>query len=489
MGDIVDQLRTTLTARSDERALEFDGVWVSWGDVARFGDALVAALDAAGCPPQARVGIIIRNRVAHAAAVIGLLAHRRSISFAYPFLPPGAMFDHIADMEAGAILADIEDWDGFFPAVKAAGAAGIALSTLQAGPVAVAGLERCESQDASAQSSAAESIDVLSSGTTGAPKRISMPFALLERAVFSAPGQESGEKPEVQINIWPLGGVGGMCLLTASAVHGTPMVLFDRFSVEKMVDAIRRHRPAMLGLNATAIAMMMDADIPVEALSSLRVISGGSAHLDPDLQDRFEERFGVPILWGMGATEFCGTIVRWTPELRAEFGASKRGSVGKTMPGVDLRIVDPDSGTPLPAGAEGLMEVYCPTVRPDWVRTTDLGIMDADGFVYHRGRHDGAIVRGGFKIMPERVVDTLRGHPAVADASVVGIADARLGEVPVAAVELRSSVERPTEQALIDHVRAALPATYVPTRVVIVDTLPRTPSLKASLVDVRKLFS
>lgn len=489
MADIVEQLQATLTARRDERALEFDGVWVNWGDIARFGDALVAALDAAGCPPNAPVGIIIRNRVAHAAAVIGLLAHRRSISFAYPFLPANAMKDHIGEMEAGAILADVEDWDSFFPAVKAAGAAGISLSTLEAGPVAVSGLERCESEVAFAKTGRAESIDVLSSGTTGPPKRISMPFKLLERAVFSAPGQESGEKPEVQINIWPLGGVGGMCLLTASAVHGTPMVLFDRFSVDKLVDAVRRHRPSMLGLNATAIAMIMDADVPGDALSRLRVISGGAAHLDSDLQDRFEERFGVPILWGMGATEFCGTIVRWTPELRAEFGPSKRGSVGKAMPGVELRIVDPDSGAQLAPGAEGLMEVYCPAVRPDWVRTTDLGIIDADGFVYHRGRYDGAIVRGGFKIIPERVVDALRTHPAIADASVVGIADSRLGEVPVAAVELRNKFAHPGEQALLDHLRAILPPTHLPTQIKVVDALPRTPSLKASLVDVRKLFS
>mgnify|MGYP001018398621 CR=1 FL=1 len=134
------------------------------------------------------------------------------------------------------------------------------------------------------------------------------------------------------------------------------------------------------------------------------------------------------------------------------------------------------------------MEVHCPAVRPDWVRTTDVVMIDEDGYVFHRGRFDGAIVRGGFKILPERVVDVLRQHPAVADASVVGLPDPRLGEVPVAAVELRDGVAPVDEAGLLAHVRAELPPTHVPTRIRIVDALPRTPSLKVSLVEVKRIF-
>jgi acyl-coenzyme A synthetase/AMP-(fatty) acid ligase len=317
-------------------------------------------------------------------------------------------------------------------------------------------------------------IEVLSSGTTGTPKRIPMPLKLLERAVMSAPGAEAGQAPPVQINIWPLGGVGGVCLLTGAAVNNTPLVLMERFSVDGLVDALRRHRPDTLGLNPTAIAMIMDADVSPEDMESVKSVSGGSAYLDPDLQDRFEQRYKLPILWGMGATEFCGTIVRWTPQMRAEMGDNKRGSTGLPMPGVEIRAIDP--------------EVHCPSVRPDWVRTTDLVMIDEDGYVFHRGRHDGAIVRGGFKILPERVVDVLRQHPAVVDASVVGIPDARLGAVPVAAVELSQSAAQVDEQALLAHLRAELPPTHVPVEIRIVDALPRTPSLKVSLTEVKRMF-
>lgn len=486
--DVIDQLRATLNERANERGIEYAGRWASWGEIARFGEALATALDQAGCPTHARVGIVIRNRVTHAAAVIGLLAHRRSISFIYPFLPPAAMAEHLVDLDAGAILADEEDWPRFRQTVAARGMAGIALSDLASGPHAVPGMERCTAPIAPPEGTISGSIEVLSSGTTGTPKRIAMPLPLLERAVSSAPGGEAETTPEVQINIWPLGGVGGVCLLTASAVHGTPHVLMERFTVDGLVDTLRRHRPSTLGLNPTAIAMIMDAGVAPEDMASVRSVSGGSAHLEPDLQDRFEERYGIPILWGLGATEFCGTIVRWTPQLRAQYGTSKRGSVGQAMPGVSLRAVDPETGAEVPLGTEGLMEVHCPAVRPDWVRTTDLITLDADGFMFHQGRHDGAIVRGGFKILPERVVEALRRHPSVADASVVGVADPRLGAVPVAAIELRPQAEPVTPATLIAWLRDVLPPTHIPAEIRIVDALPRTPSLKVSLVQVRTLF-
>src|SRR6185369_13892337 len=155
----------------------------------------------------------------------------------------------------------------------------------------------------------------------------------------------------------------------------------------------------------------------------------------------FEKKYGVLVYWGMGATEFCGTLVQWSPAMRAAVGDSKRGSIGKVMPGVTLRVADPDTGAILAPGQEGLMEVLCPEIHPDWVRTTDIVSIDSDGFVFHVGRHDGAIVRGGFKILPERIVNVIKQHPSVADAAVVGLDDARLGAVPVAAVELRPNAK------------------------------------------------
>lgn len=111
------------------------------------------------------------------------------------------------------------------------------------------------------------------------------------------------------------------------------------------------------------------------------------------------------------------------------------------------------------------------------MRTTDLGRLDHDGFLWITGRADGAINRGGFKVLPETVESVLLRHPAVRAAGVVGVPDPRLGQVPVAGVEVGTPV---TEEELREWLRERLLTYQVPARVVIVDSLPRTPSMKVS---------
>ena len=115
-----------------------------------------------------------------------------------------------------------------------------------------------------------------------------------------------------------------------------------------------------------------------------------------------------------------------------------------------------------------------------WVRTTDLARIDADGFLWVVGRADGAINRGGFKLLPSELEKVLEQHPSVAEAAVVGIADRRLGEVPVAAVVLREGAPVIDEAELERFGAEHLSGYQRPTRYRIVGTLPRTPSMKVS---------
>ena len=94
--------------------------------------------------------------------------------------------------------------------------------------------------------------------------------------------------------------------------------------------------------------------------------------------------------------------------------------------------------------------------------------------MFHQGRNDGAIVRGGFKVLPETIRTALRAHPAVLDASCVGRTDQRLGQVPVAVVELASGCPAPPEAEPTTFLRDCLPSQAIPVRVLIVDALPRT---------------
>ena len=120
------------------------------------------------------------------------------------------------------------------------------------------------------------------------------------------------------------------------------------------------------------------------------------------------------------------------------------------------------------------------------MRTTDMARIDADGFLWILGRADQAIIRGGFKVMPDDVRTALESHPAVQGAAVVGRHDDRLGETPVAMVELREPVEVAT---LLDYLRTRLARYEIPTDLAIVEQIPRTPSGKPDLGAVRRFFS
>src|SRR5690606_20370501 len=249
--------------------------------------------------------------------------------------------------------------------------------------------------------------------------------------------------------------IGGTYHAVAAIVSGRPLAMLEKFSVAGWHDLVKRHRPKVAGLAPTAIRMVMEAGIPKEDLSSLRCITSGSAPLDPDLADAWEAQYGFPVLDVYGATEFAGGVASWTLKDHRQYWKQKRGSVGRALPGIELRVVDRETGEPLPPGQQGLLEVRSAQVgNGDWVRTTDLVEIDADGFLYIRGRADDAIIRGGFKILPPDIEAVLKRHPAVADACVIGLPDQRLGAVPVAAVELKEdAAERPEEAELIAFAR------------------------------------
>ena len=167
--------------------------------------------------------------------------------------------------------------------------------------------------------------------------------------------------------------------------------------------------------------MLLDQDTPAEDLASLKAVTVGTAPLNPDLADRFEARYGIAVLALYGATEFAGGVAGWTLADRQRYARAKRGSVGRAHGDVELRVIDADSGEPLPFGETGLLEVRAPQLGDGWLRTNDLAELDADGFLWIRGRADDAIIRGGLKISAGHVADILRRHPQIRDAVVLGV--------------------------------------------------------------------
>jgi acyl-CoA synthetase (AMP-forming)/AMP-acid ligase II len=178
---------------------------------------------------------------------------------------------------------------------------------------------------------------------------------------------------------------------------------------------------------------------------------------------------------GYGMSETCGTIVshRWDNS-RQEMKAS----TGRLLPGARLKIVDPDTGAPLGAGCDGELAVAGPTVidryvgktreeslDPDgFLRTGDMGYVDADGAVHWTGRRSEMIKTGGANVSPAELEFTLRACPDVRRAKVVGLPDDRLGEIVVLCVEPSAPVY-PTERSLKDFLAARLASYKVPRHV------------------------
>jgi acyl-coenzyme A synthetase/AMP-(fatty) acid ligase len=333
---------------------------------------------------------------------------------------------------------------------------------------------------------------MLTSGTTGPPKRIPLSYDAFEHTVAAAGAHYgSGEtnSPRLRTGVAvvssPLVHMSGMFRTLLNVCEGRRIALLERFRVPDFVELVQRHHPKAVSLVPSALAMVLDAQVEPEVFSSVQVVTSGTAHLPVSVQEEFERRYDVAVLPSYGATEFAGGVAGWNLALHRKWAKAKRGSVGRPQGGREIRIVSLDDGTEVPAGAQGLIEVR--TRGGDWVRTTDLGRVDADGFVFVDGRTDDVIVRGGFKVAPADIVEVLRSHPAVRDAGVTGIPDDRLGAIPVGAVELADDA-RVNSDELLDFVRERVTSYQVPAKLVIVDELPRTPSLKVSQPGLRDLF-
>jgi acyl-CoA synthetase (AMP-forming)/AMP-acid ligase II len=151
-------------------------------------------------------------------------------------------------------------------------------------------------------------------------------------------------------------------------------------------------------------------------------------------------------------------------------------------------VVDPDTGAVLPPNTEGLLEVKTPRVGPDWVRTSDIALLDDDGFMWHKGRADGAIMRGGFKVLPDTIERALKLHQAISAAGVTAVPDKRLGQVPAAAIQLKPGAERPSVAELEQHMRQNVEAPHIPVIWRFVETLPYTAMLKVDRAALRRMF-
>jgi acyl-CoA synthetase (AMP-forming)/AMP-acid ligase II len=468
----------------DAPALEFDRRWYTWGELER----TIASIGEQVAEPGAQIGILLRNRPAHVGALLGVLRAGGCVVTINPHRGLVRTREDIAALGLGVLVGSEEDLHELVaaPGVRTR----VTLRELGEAPVVTVDPQREDGPPPRP----GVAIRMLTSGTTGAPKRIELGFEHLDRVLLGAKYYERDKAESLRLRSGvaivnsPLVHLGGVFRTLQCVNDGRAFCLLERFGVEGWTDAVRRHRPATASLVPAALRMVLDADLDRRELSSIRSVVCGTAPLDPDDADAFFERYGIPVLVSYAATEFGGGVAGWNLADHREFWATKRGSVGRAHPGCELRVVDESDGSVLGADQQGLLEVKAAQLGGrEWVRTTDIARIDSDGFVWILGRADQAILRGGFKVLPDVVQRALERHPDVRGASVRGRADARLGAVPVAAVELRAGAAT-TEAALLEHAAGLLAPYEIPVEIQVLKELPRTDSGKVDLVALSELL-
>jgi acyl-CoA synthetase (AMP-forming)/AMP-acid ligase II len=337
-------------------------------------------------------------------------------------------------------------------------------------------------------------VALATSGTTGEPKGVILEGSQIAWTAEQIRLSHRLTPRDRGLTVLPFNHVNAPVVsLCASLLAGGTIVIARRFSRERFWRWVEDYRITWASIVPTVLTRLLDTPKPGFLPGALRFVRTASAPLPAARMRAFEAKFGIPVIETYGLTEAASTIVA-NP---VPPGRHKPGSVGLPI-GVDLRICHPQSGAggrslrDVAPGEHGEICVRGPGVVPayrggvgqdsfeaGWFRTGDLGYRDEEGYLYITGRLREMINRGGEKIAPREVEETLLTHPAVRDAAVVGRPDAQYGEVAVAYVVADDA--RPWDdlvRCLRRYAAERLSAFKVPVDFVRTDALPRNPNGK-----------
>jgi long-chain acyl-CoA synthetase len=474
-------------------------VTLSWAEFDAAVSAEALRLGEAGVVPGERVLVRLGNGAAFCVAVLGAL---RAGAVVVPFGPLAVEreLEIVLDDCRPAVIVTTEGDESAERCAAARGGTVLPPPDLAARAAAPVG-HRGEGGEEIA-------LLIYTSGTTGRPRGV----RLSHRAVLANRAQTAALRPapvlpadRVLLSL-PLFHVFGLAagLLQVCWAAAT-VVVTERFEPAHVAEVLVQERVSgMAGVPSMFRAML---ELPAEQLraatAGLRLCTSGGAPLPPRWLDDFRTATGLPIYEGYGLTEGGPVITT-----NASDGPPKPGSVGRALPGVELRLVDVE-GRPIdavtdpdpedidedvtdPAQDTGLVAVRGPNLfsgywpdgsgGPDaegWFRTADVGFLDAEGDLHLVDRSSDLVIVNGFNVYPREVEQVLAELPGVAEAAVVGVPDDRTGEA-VKAVLVRAEGGDLSEEAVRAHCEERLARFKVPAVVEFADALPRTPTGKVA---------
>jgi fatty-acyl-CoA synthase/long-chain acyl-CoA synthetase len=331
------------------------------------------------------------------------------------------------------------------------------------------------------------------SGTTGTPKGVLLRHRSLvnvAKLTLEAAGIPAGA---VTVNPLPMFHTGGCvtCTIGPLWIGGTE-VLIDRFEPTAVLAVMRRERATVLFFVPTMLsALVAEQRESPDPAPRLSICLGGASTVSADLIEGAERTFGATVVNVFGQTELAPVLTATRP---GDSRDDRLATIGRPLPQVDCKIVDPLTGAVVPVGHPGeicargyqqmvgyLHDPAATAAAMDadgFVHTGDLGVMDERGYLTHTGRLKELIIRGGENISPAEVEACLAGHEMVAEACVFGLPDDRLGEIVAVVVVGFGSLPTDAVDQLRAHARKHLTPHKVPQRWYVASDLPRTPTGK-----------
>ena len=323
------------------------------------------------------------------------------------------------------------------------------------------------------------------SGTTGNPKGVMQTHHNLHAAVLNSyeSGGRKNRHDQTSLLVLPLAHSFGLAVLVGGYLYGGKSILMRWFEPETALRLIQEHRAAaMAGVPTMFVYMLNHPKADEFDTSTMERWLVGGAPMPMEQLRQFEDKFGGILYVGYGLTEACPGIAS-----EREGMERKPGSTGVPMANVDVKIID-DEGNELPAGEPGevlargenispgyykMPEATESTFRDGWLYTGDVGLLDADGYLFIIERKKDLIIRGGFNVYPKDVEEVLARHPAVLECAVVGLPDELMGEEICAFVVVKPGAEVTGEQ-LIAHCQEHLAKYKTPRYVELAEALPKT---------------
>jgi benzoate-CoA ligase family protein len=469
---------------AERAALRVDGGTLSYADVQALANRFANLLTAAGAQPEQRVLIALPDGPEFVGALFGTLKLGAVVVMVNPALP-AADIGHLLEYSRTRVIVAHRDTAAEFQA--AARGSRFVSEILVIGEAHADRRLAASSPDfenfPSHRDDAA--IWLFSGGTTGRPKAVVQTHRSFAYTNDCYARQVIGySTDDVTLSVPKLyfGYATGSNLLFPFAAGGCAALFPEPVTADVIFERIRRFRPTILINVPTLIHKMVShPDAKSQDLSCVRVCTSAGEALPVELHQRWRETFGVDLLDGLGTAEMWHIFISNRP------GAERPGTLGTVVPGFEIKVCD-DQGRELPPGETGWlwvrggaraiaywqqMEKTQQGFRGEWYVSGDLVHRDADGFVTYCGRGDELLKVAGKWLAPAEVEGCLLQHPAVAEAAVVGAADANGLVKPLAYVVARERRDG-LDQELREFVRARLDPYKHPREVVFLDALPRT---------------